>query len=303
MAVSNATNFSNAKEMFEGRAAYKEEYPKTDIQFDSGYTNRLFGKVDTLGNAIQINESFLSFFGTKDDKSNVSCINFMADAFADCRKQYNVQVSKGNVNTSSPYFNDKLSVYQGWKKQESLYYQSNDGVYKTLLDYIYNNSFKIADFDYYVEVLLKFLKEKDLPLTRIGFFESNLNPSYTSGLILDIYEGDAGDDSQREQFITDPNYSLEEAYDRAKEEGRLNAVGIDDFFNPNSLTAQQYYTLEPTLAPNYANGGRIGFQEGSLDPDTLALSERVKEIMDAGDVDFGIAFKQALRELIAESKD
>lgn len=52
-----------------------------------------------------------------------------------------------------------------------------------------------------------------------------------------------------------------------------------------------------------ATGGRIGFELGSLDPDTLALSERVKEIMDAGDVDFGIAFKQALRELIAESKD
>jgi len=66
---------------------------------------------------------------------------------------------------------------------------------------------------------------------------------------------------------------------------------------------QKYLKYKKNKLVEAATGGRIGFQEGSLDPDTLALSERVKEIMDAGDVDFGIAFKQALRELIAESKD
>ena len=62
--------------------------------------------------------------------------------------------------------------------------------------------------------------------------------------------------------LTDPDYSLEEAYDRAKEEGRLNAVGIDDFFDPNSLTAQQYFNLPSDLQPNFAVGGRVGFYVG-----------------------------------------
>ena len=66
---------------------------------------------------------------------------------------------------------------------------------------------------------------------------------------------------------------------------------------------QKYLKYKKNKLVGAATGGRIGFELGSLDPDTLALSERVKEIMDAGDVDFGIAFKQALRELIAESKD
>jgi hypothetical protein len=66
--------------------------------------------------------------------------------------------------------------------------------------------------------------------------------------------------------LTDPDYSLEEAYDRAKEEGRLNAAGIDDFFNPNSLTAQQYFNLPSDLQPNFAIGGRVGFAEGPEDP-------------------------------------
>ena len=66
--------------------------------------------------------------------------------------------------------------------------------------------------------------------------------------------------------LTNPDYSLEEAYDRAKEEGRLNAVGIDDFFNPNSLTAQQYFNLPSGLQPNFAVGGRVGFADGPKNP-------------------------------------
>jgi hypothetical protein len=208
MAVSNATNFSNPKDMFEGRSAYKEEFPKTNIQFDTGYSNRLFGKVDTLGNAIQINESYLSFFATSYDKDNVSCIKFMAEAFLDCRKQYNILVSKGNINTSSPFFKETLPVYKGWKKQESLFSSNSNNFYRTLLKYITDNSFKIGDFETYTEIALKFLEENTIPLTRVGFFESTLNPMHTTGLVLEIYEGDAGSDEFREQFISDPNYSL-----------------------------------------------------------------------------------------------
>lgn len=208
MAVSNATNLSNAKDMYEGRSAYKEEFPKTDIQFDSGYKNRLFGRVDTLGNVIQINESFLSFFATSIDKSNVSCIHFVADAFLDCRKQYNIQAAKGNINTASPFFQDTFPVYQGWKKQESLFGTNNNNVYTSFTNYIFNNSYKVSKFENYTQLLLKFLKETDLPLTRVGFYESPFNPPYTSGIVLDVFEGDAGDDSVREQFISNPNYPL-----------------------------------------------------------------------------------------------
>jgi hypothetical protein len=72
--------------------------------------------------------------------------------------------------------------------------------------------------------------------------------------------------------LIDPDYSLEEAYDKAKEEGRLNAVGIDDFFDPNSLTAQQYFNLPSDLQPNFAVGGRVGFGGGS-DMGTVADSQ------------------------------
>ena len=52
----------------------------------------------------------------------------------------------------------------------------------------------------------------------------------------------------------------------------------------------------------YATGGRVNYNQGSMDPDTLALKEKIEEIMDIEGVDFGTAFKQAMRELASQSK-
>lgn len=55
--------------------------------------------------------------------------------------------------------------------------------------------------------------------------------------------------------------------------------------------------------PKMAQGGRIGYSEGNMDPDTLALKEKIEEIMDIEGVGFGEAFKQAMRELKSQSKE
>ena len=208
MAVSNANNNSNAKEMYEGRAAFQKKFPKNSIQFDSGYENSLFGKVDTLGNAVQLNESYLSFLSTKDDKGNFSCINFMADAFNECRLVYEEQVRKRKINRASPYFQDKLILYGGWEKQEVLFKNFFNSIYSDFLNYTFNNYLGITEFESFVDVFLKFIREQDRPVSRIGFFESIYNPLSTTGLVLDLYAEDAGSDATREAYISDPNYGL-----------------------------------------------------------------------------------------------
>jgi len=55
--------------------------------------------------------------------------------------------------------------------------------------------------------------------------------------------------------------------------------------------------------PKMAQGGRIGFDQGSMDPDTMALKEKIEEIMDIEGVGFGEAFKQAMRELASQSRE
>ena len=53
--------------------------------------------------------------------------------------------------------------------------------------------------------------------------------------------------------------------------------------------AQQYF-------PKMAQGGRIGFKDG-MDPDVINLREKIIELMDKENLDFGEAFKEAMEEL------
>jgi hypothetical protein len=55
--------------------------------------------------------------------------------------------------------------------------------------------------------------------------------------------------------------------------------------------------------PKFATGGRVNYNQGSMDPDTMALKEKIEEIMDIEGVDFGTAFKQAMRELASQSRE
>ena len=62
--------------------------------------------------------------------------------------------------------------------------------------------------------------------------------------------------------LTNSNYSLREAYDRAKEEGRLNALGVDAYGDPTNPITQQYANLPMELQPNFESGGRVGLAGG-----------------------------------------
>ena len=68
-------------------------------------------------------------------------------------------------------------------------------------------------------------------------------------------------------------------------------------------TGMDIDTFAEKYFPKMAQGGRIGFDQGSMDPDTLALKEKIEEIMDIEGVGFGEAFKQAMRELASQSRE
>ncbi len=92
---------------------------------------------------------------------------------------------------------------------------------------------------------------------------------------------------------------------------RLNNIGIDDFFNPESETYRQYKNLVPeTGAVQMAEGGRAQFGDGTgtLDTPELLASDSdsdliksgkfarvVRLLMDEG-FEFGEAVKEAMRQ-------
>ena len=59
--------------------------------------------------------------------------------------------------------------------------------------------------------------------------------------------------------LTNPDIDFADAMNKAKEETRLNSIGIDDFANPESVTYTQYQDLVPeTGKVLFANGGGVG---------------------------------------------
>jgi len=74
------------------------------------------------------------------------------------------------------------------------------------------------------------------------------------------------------------------------EAGGQKGTGMDiDTF------AQQYF-------PKMAQGGRIGFKDG-MDPDIINLREKIIELMDKENLDFGEAFKEAMEEIKSTRED
>lgn len=96
------------------------------------------------------------------------------------------------------------------------------------------------------------------------------------------------------------------------DESELDDYGISGGFNTDVLGGNLSLSggYNPTTGTNFGlsfskqfnQGGRVNYNEGSLDPDTIALKEKIEEIMDIEGVDFGAAFKQAMRELASQSK-
>ena len=81
-------------------------------------------------------------------------------------------------------------------------------------------------------------------------------------------------------------YTLGDANKRAKEEARLNAVGIDAFSDPDSSLYQEYTDMVPESgAVQMADGGRIGYKAGSIDK----MRRLILKAMGAGPVGIGAA--------------
>jgi hypothetical protein len=92
-----------------------------------------------------------------------------------------------------------------------------------------------------------------------------------------------------------PDYGINAGYNTDLFGGTL---GLGAGYNPTTGT-----NLGLSFYKQFSQGGRVNYNEGSLDPDILALKEKIEEIMDIEGVDFGEAFKQAMRELASQSKE
>src|SRR6056300_1752326 len=182
----------------------------------------------------------------------------------------------------------------------------------------------IKERAYYLKEFAKENKGETLPQMkasggRIGFLEGGTK---YNAMVTKMYIEAGG----QEGTGMDIDTFAEKYFPKMAQGGRIGySEGSDDYFDeqktnvkgkkttgpmPGGKTPeippeefQKYLKYKKNKIVKAATGGRIGYNQGSLDPDTLALKEKIEEIMDIEGVGFGEAFKQAMRELKSQSKE
>jgi hypothetical protein len=146
---------------------------------------------------------------------------------------------------------------------------------------------------------------------RIGF-KDGLNPN-EKGPMGPVFTTNKPGEAAKEVIkrfvnIKDANIPLDEkisislqGLDKAEIQGVMDVLGGELFFGLGKKGDEK--GLGFNFIKKFSTGGRTNYNEGSLDPDTLALKEKIEEIMDIEGVGFGEAFKQAMRELASQSKE
>ena len=206
-----ATNDSSVKDNYESKKLYDYYYEEDLSQFDTWYDSPLYGKVDTLGRLVYPKESFLTTVSKFDDEKQTLCLEFVANAFRKMRMHYNILYLDGYIEINSDFFKNTLQPLRAWKSPTSLYEDDQQLLYEEFLDDILSNlseSPLVKNFDDFVKILLDYIKERATPFTRLGFHASPKVSSYTTGLVIEIFDGEYGNDSQAFEFVNDPNFEL-----------------------------------------------------------------------------------------------
>tara|TARA_R110002110_G_scaffold107614_2_gene269167 strand:+ start:3044 stop:4357 length:1314 start_codon:yes stop_codon:yes gene_type:complete len=206
-----ANNDSSVKDNYESKKLYDYYYEEDLSQFDTWYDSPFYGKVDTLGRVVYPKESFLTTVSKFEDEEQTLCLEFVANAFRKMRMHYNVLYLDGYIETNSEFFKNTLQPLRAWHSPTKLYEEEQQFLYEALLTDVLENlseSPLIQNFNDFVKILLDYVKDKTVPFTRIGFHESPKASAYTTGLVIEIFKGEYGNDAQAFSFINDPNFEL-----------------------------------------------------------------------------------------------
>jgi len=207
----SANNSSNLKAKYKSRLLYDYYYEEDVDQFDFWYKTPFYGKVDTNGETVYPIESFLTTVSKDTDEQQVLCLNFVAEAFRKLRLHYETLYLDGYLNNNSTFFNETLAPIKGWASSTKSYTDNQQFNYEELFEQQLvglSESPVIKNFDDFVRTLKDFVIDNKKSFTRIGYQESNNVSAFNTGLTLQIFEGEYGDDKLAFDLINDPNFFI-----------------------------------------------------------------------------------------------
>ena len=170
----------------------------------------LYGRLDAaVRNTIFPKPQYITGFSTG-RSDGLTAVSYVVRAFNDMKFKFDRDFRNGSIDPNSPALSDltiakayanPIDEYNNYTRlfaQQFFTFVSENGYLKTL-----------SDFASFVPIFMEYvnLVSKNIPITRSMFFLSKYISPRSTGLVLEIYEGDYGDDKLKEElFYRDRNF-------------------------------------------------------------------------------------------------
>jgi hypothetical protein len=170
----------------------------------------LIGRVDAQGNPILIDSRMLKSFTSTVGGAQGVAANFVVDAFKDMQAEFSHALRVGKIDTDSPALSE-LTVKKAYTDPTDGYLKYRDTKIEVFKRFVLRKGRidKIKDFETFVPIFMEFVEASaaDNPFTETMFILVKRNSVLASGLAVEIYEGDYGDDASKiDLFYKDINF-------------------------------------------------------------------------------------------------
>ena len=206
-----ANKNSNTKELYKSRETYEEFYPAAIDQFDLWNNLPLYGRVNEEGTPVFPNESKLLYISQKGDKKQLAVLNFVANAFRKMREHYKTIFRLNTEAGPTRFFSNTLEPTRAWESPIVGYNSYIQSVYEDFYSNVLvglEQSDKIKNFEDFTNILFEYIRQNGKAFTRLAYGESGQSTVLNTGLAIEIYSGEYGDDKLAASFINDPNFPI-----------------------------------------------------------------------------------------------
>lgn len=176
----------------------------SSVFYDSRIENKDYGKIDSTGNIISFNDSFIKDFN---NSSNIYAASFVVDAFEKLKIICNAYAKNGVFVTKTF---EKLEAKSGLERINVIYHEYMNSLYKIFLNYIQTKHKNIINFDDFLKYFIMFLKETcdKNPFIKSSFINSNNCGVNITGLSLEIDSLPKDKDVNKHiKYFSNPDFS------------------------------------------------------------------------------------------------
>jgi hypothetical protein len=211
-------NKLGAKDLFIQRGLYATtsypDFAPTPIDTYHKYNN-LYGRVDSDMNPIFLAEDNLKQLPMGPSGETLFALGFVSEAFKDLQKYFKNAVATGRLSIDDTAYPMPEAIL-AWSTEAGLHNTYNsywESLYSLFVGKYLDSHLnqKINNFDDFMKVFLGFSTKLAFtkPVTRVAFITSNYLDPRATGLVIDMREGDHGDDyAKYVGFIRDQNFSF-----------------------------------------------------------------------------------------------